>query len=163
MTTAKLGIAVRDLGGSELNWRLIRGANVAAERGLDVTMFYQDLVPPCLSPNFAVMPLVEAWGYDGLMVATTLATAKKMVSFPRVASRLFYVWDLEWLRMPNRQFHVLDAVYNGATLVLAARCEEHRRVIEDAWGRSVDFVVPDADIISLLNAATEYHEYATPF
>lgn len=148
----RLGIMVRDLGASELNWRLVRQANTNAE-ALDTIFFYDELLPSPTVLLGASMPSVEAWGYDGPVVATTLSTAKKLANLPAASARLFYAWDLEWLRLAAPPYRALREVYGDERLTLVARTAEHASLLEDLWGRTVAAVVPDADIKTLLEIA----------
>lgn len=143
----RLGVMVRDLGASELNWRLVRQANTMAT---DVVLFYDELMPSPMPLLCASMPSVEAWGYDGPVVATSLLTAKKLLNLPAVSSRLFYVWDLEWLRMESPPYRGLYEVYGDERLTLVARTREHASLMEDLWGRAVARVVPDADLAAIV-------------
>jgi hypothetical protein len=143
---------VRDLAASELNWRLVRGANALMAEGTPVTFFYEDPLPPCLAPQGPALPAVDAWGCRLPLVATSLSTARKLAGFPAARRRLFYLWDLEWLRMRERPFHALHAVYGDGRLELVCRCEDHRKLVEDVWCRPVAAVVPDADIRELLKS-----------
>lgn len=147
----KLGVLVRDLGPSQFNYYCIRNANVALKSGkvADFVAFYENLTKPCLTPNFAIMQAAEAWGYDGVLVATTLSTAEKLIRFPSAQRKLFYVWDLEWLRMGQKSYRALQAVYGHSRLRLLARSAEHARLIGEVWNREAA-IVDDFDLPALL-------------
>lgn len=131
----RLGIAVRDLGATELNWRLIKQAN--AMRNWDITFFIEESLPPCVNLNAAVMRLSEMWGYSGPIVATTLSTAKRLAICPSPSAKLLYAWDLEWLRMYPRPFKALHSAYNDSKLRIVARTDEHARLFDKLWGAKV--------------------------
>ena len=144
----RLGIAVKNLGVSELNWRLARQANEL--RGWDVTFFCEDNVPPAFGVRGSVMRLHEGWGFTGPVIATNLLVAERVANFPGPPGKLLYAWDLEWLRLNPRPFRTLRAVYTHPRLRVAARTEEHARLLDDLWGVAVAGVVPKADLPSLL-------------
>jgi len=150
----KLGIAVNDLGASQLNFLLIQRANelVGSRRDLDIILFYENIVRPCLPMNFAVMQIAECWGFDGPVVATTFNTAEKLLRFPSSPRKLFYVWDLEWTRMRQKLFRSLLSVYGNPDLTLLARCQDHADAIRQCWNREA-LVVEDCDLDRIIEVA----------
>lgn len=148
----KLGFCVRDLGPSQLSYCLVKNANALLRDRptLDIIAFFETPTPACLPANFAQMPLSEGWGYDGVMVATTFGTAKKLLSFPGPLAKCFYVWDLEWTRGSGKSYEEQAAVYRHKDLRLLARGPDHSLVIEQCWNRPVAGLVPDVDLHSLL-------------
>lgn len=152
----RLGIAVPSLGAGHLSYVLVRNVNQLLRRGYDtdVVLFYENLTRPGLWPDCAVMQMAEAFGYDAPMIATSLSTAEKLLRFPGPAKRVFYVWDLEWLRLGNqKQFEHLQSVYGNTRLMLVARSRDHARVLENAWNRPVAAIVEDFALKPLLEIA----------
>jgi hypothetical protein len=148
----KLGIAVSHLGASQLGFYLARSANalLAQGREYEVVVFYQDLQPPCFEPRFSCQPIQEAFGFDGVMVATSFATAQAVSRFPSASKRLWYLWDLDWLRMLNKDYRSLAGVYRDERLSVLARSEDHAKAFENVWLRPVAGIVPDFDLQKLL-------------
>lgn len=154
----KFGVLVNDLGPGQLATRLLTQANalVASRADLDVLVLYEALRRPCVDPAFATMQVAEGYAFDGPMVATTASTAEKLARFPAVPRKLFYAWDLEWLRphlARGRSFADWRRVYGNPDLVLVARCDDHARVLANAWNREVA-VVEHFDLEHLLALAT---------
>lgn len=147
----KLGVAVNNLGPSQLAFRLITQANdlVSERTDLDIIAFYERVAPPCVMLNIATMPMVESFSYDGAVVATDLSTAQQLAGAAAPASKFFLVWDLEWTRMPQKDFRSLRSIYGDERLRLLARSEDHAKAISDAWNRSAD-VVGDLDLERIL-------------
>lgn len=151
----KLGIAVKDLGPSQLGYYLTRNVNAAllANPILDITAFFENQVPPALAANFATMPMYEAWGFAGNIVATTFLTAQKAQKCQAPARKFFYVWDIEWARFHTRRsYEEWSSVYRDPALSLLARSAEHKALIESCWNRPVVAVVDDMNINQLLEA-----------
>jgi hypothetical protein len=142
---SKLGFIVPDLGPSQLSFGLIKAANdaVAVNPGLCVTVFYENIRLPCVCPHFACMHVAEAYLFDGSLIATSFSAAEKMARMPSSPRKLFYVWDLDWLRPWRRQsFNEHALVYGNESIELLARSGDHAKVIAQAWNRSVA-VTPD--------------------
>jgi len=149
----KLAVAVTNLGPTQLNYFMIARVNqlMGQRHDVDFIAFYENLFRPCVpTMNFASMQLVEAYGYDGTIIATTLLTADKVLKFPGPKRKLFYVWDLEWLRIQDKHYSTLKSIYANPNIALIARSKEHQRAIEDCWNRNVSYVVDDFNIEAIV-------------
>jgi len=139
----RVAFAVPTLGSSQFAYSLIRQANLqVATRSADVAVFFESAVRPCIQPAFACMQLAEGWNYDGVVVATSLQTARAVLNFPHPKSRYFYVWDLEWLRYPC-VYRDVQAIYGSPQLRLIARSQDHAELIEDVWNTRVHGIAAD--------------------
>lgn len=142
----KIGFLVNNLGGSQLAYYLIRNVNFHLDKNylIDVIAFYENLTKPCVPMSFASMPINEAWNYQAdAIIATNLATAAKLLSFPTPAKKIFYVWDIEWLRLKQRYFRELRGIYSSPKIELWARSASHAELISDCWNKDVKGVVND--------------------
>lgn len=139
---AKLAIAVSNLGPSQQNFCLIHQANGLLEKraDLDILVLFENVQKPCVPMNFACMHITEGWGYDGPVVATNLSTASKLLRFPCVSRKLFYPWDVEWLRLKQKAFNQLQGIYGHPDLKLLARSKDHAELMCRAWNRPVSLV-----------------------
>lgn len=151
----KLGIALDNLGHSQLAFYAIRNINalLAEGREHEVVVFYQELATPCITPRFAAMPIQEAFGFDGPLVATSYTTAEAVRGFPSSPRKLWYAWDLDWLRLAQKDYGSLARVYRDPRLSVLARSADHAQAIEGVWLRPVAGVVPDFDLKLLLHHA----------
>lgn len=151
----KLAFLVPDLGPSQLSFRLISQINSFAENhvGFDFCVLYESLQRPCLTMNFASMPIAEGWGFDGPVISTSLSTTRKMLGFPASPKKIFFVWDLEWLTMKDKTFRDLQEVYLNPELTLLSRCDDHAMVLWQMWGRKA-MVIPDFDLPQIIEVAT---------
>lgn len=153
----RIGFAVPDLGPSQLAFNLINNANIAVGTNhlTDVIAFYEHHRQPCIAMCFGAMQIMEAWGYEAPIVATSFNTAAKALRFPTASKKFFYVWDLEWLRGGPNSFEELCLVYRNMGLELVARSVEHKLAIESAWNRPVAAVIEDCDVEAFLRLANE--------
>lgn len=147
----RIGIIVDDLGGSQLNHRLISQVNSAVSPSLDIVVFYENMREACMPMNFATMHMSEAWGYGGTLIATTLSTAEKLASFPSAKSKYFAVWDLEWMRPKYKRPNYADMwkVYGDTGMKLLCRSESHKELIRNCWNRDA-LEIGDFDIEKIL-------------
>lgn len=148
----KVGILVNNLGRNQLAHALIDSVNTYLEGndGVDIITFTENVVHPCNVPKFAVMNLNEAWEYNGLVIATTLSTAKQALVFPGAKRRLFYVWDMEWIRAGDGDFDYYNSIYSNLDIDLVARSDAYARILERCWNRPVKAVVENFNVGELI-------------
>ena len=147
-----INILVPNTGASQLSFFLIKELNTLTKTRpeIDSILFYENKHKNCLPTNFSVMQIAEAWGQSGAIIATTLSTARKLQKIP-AKKKMFYVWDLEWLRNAGeKSYEKYSSVYGDSSLCLVARSEHHKKAIENAFNRSVEHVVSDFNMQNIL-------------
>jgi hypothetical protein len=148
----KFGILVKDLSASQLVYTLVRSVNelVQTHKDLDIIIFYENYVLPCMMPQVVTMQLFEAWGFNAPIIATDLSTVSKLINFPGSATKFFYVYDLEWIRYKNKSFHDFVNVYSHPYIDVIARSQSHAKIIEDCWNIKVQHIMDDFENNKLL-------------
>lgn len=153
----KFGVLLDDLTMSQKTWLFIEQANkkLAESVNLDCVAFIKNLSPICIRPNFGVMFLHEMWNFDGVLVATDIPSAEQLTKIVSRAKKIFYVWDLEWIR-PVHQGGQKDFVRNvdvfrNNELKLVARNRDHSKEISKYCNRNVDSINSNFDIDKLMN------------
>jgi hypothetical protein len=146
-----LGFLVSSLGRSQMAYHLLHEGSVrlGPERGLDVVVFQQNMDVTWATPTFAVMNICEAYDFRGVAVATDVATARSLTRFPGPSGRLFYVWDLEWMRGEPADYDALAAAYRDERVSLVARSPSHARLIEECWNRAPCGIAENFNLLSL--------------
>lgn len=91
------------------------------------------------------MPVSEIYGFDGVLITTDLNTTQKALNAFGWTKILFYIWDLEWLRMPQKRWHDLIGIYGNEKLSLVCRSEEHLKAVRQCWNIEPIGVVEDFD------------------
>lgn len=138
----KLAFFVPTLSASQLSYSLISNINKFYESGknhnVDITVFYEHESLPCVSPDFMISNSVDAFGYVGNLISTTLSTAHKALRFPS-AKHSFYVYDLEWTELRSKQYEIISEIYQSPRR-LFSRSKDHSNIIKSVWGR------PAADV-----------------
>ncbi len=152
----KLGMIINNLGSSQLAFGAINSGNqfVKQEERSDFILFYYELAPECAKPEFMVCNLAEAMNYNGSLIATNLNSAARILEFPGTQSKYWYCWDLDWLRMQNRDYDELRKVYESPRLKLIARSERHAKIIRNAWRDPVG-IVENANVQQLWNVVKQ--------
>ena len=151
---SKISFLVPHTGSSQLAFFLINELNKMAETNpeIDAIIYHENKHRNCIPANFAVMSLSDAWANEGPVIATSLSTAKKMGSFAS-ERKIFYVWDIEWIRnnhMQTFQYEQYSDVYTDSSLELIARSESHAKIIENAFNKKVSHIVSDFNMSEIL-------------
>lgn len=147
-----INILVPNTGASQLSFFVIKELNSLTKTRpeIDSILFYENKHKNCLPTNFSVMQISEAWGQSEAIIATTLSTARKLQKIP-ARKKIFYVWDLEWIRdSSQKSYEKYSNVYGDKSLTLVARSEHHKLAIENAFNRAVEHVVSDFNMQNIL-------------
>lgn len=143
----KIGFYLPHLGASQAAFYAINTANyLFGKPDLDVTIFYQELFQPCSKPLCATLNGSEVWTFDGILITTNINTTIMATNALSPKRRLFYVWDLEWLRPNNKDFFYNIQAYRNPKVELVARTLAHAQVIENYANRPVNAIIPDFNI-----------------
>jgi len=146
-------VLVPNTGANQISFCLINQINKLFESNpeIDVMVFYENIHKNCIPANFAAMEISHAFNHKGPMIATTLSTAQKLISFAS-EKKFFYVWDLSWIRnsMQVSNYESYNSIYTNTSLELIARSESHKKAIENCFNRKVNHVVSDFNIKEML-------------
>lgn len=147
----KLSFILSDLGHKQSVFYVANEMNKAVleHKGITPILFYESLAPPVMRFLFPTMNISEVFCYDGIVVATTLSTANRLLNVPGPKRKLFYVWDLEW--MGNvMNVELVSSLYNAPQIDLVARSEDHAKVLERVFNRKPVGVVNDYNLDDFL-------------
>ena len=100
----------------------------------DFVVFYDVPAPQFMPILFPIMQMAEAWSFDGSVTATNLQLAQRMLSFPGPKQKHYYMWDLEWTLLPNKNYESLANVYRNSHINLLTRAPSHHKMVRDVWG-----------------------------
>lgn len=150
----RINFLVDDVGASQLAYYLLTELNrlVRTRNDINPTVFYSSLTDHCIKPiEFNMMMMVEAFDHPGPTVATSLPTAGRLIAMPRPHPKIFYVWDLEWMRYANINWSSVNRLMTHEDLKLIARSTSHKKAIENCFDVEVDAVVQRCAIDDILN------------
>lgn len=146
MYDKKINFLTENIGANQCAFFMIQAANKLSESAdFAPTIFYEELHRPCMQPCVPTMLAIEAWAQPGITIATSMSTALKLLKFPAPAKKVFYIWDLNWLRHPvefgplGRLFSSTE-IFCNREITIIARCQDHADVISNNFNRSVDYI-----------------------
>lgn len=150
----QVGFLVPHVGAGQLGYSLITQLNKVSENlykyNLDPIVYYETMHMQLLPHAFATMQIVECWDQTHPVIATSLSTAEKMITFPNPQRKLFYVWDVEWLRRPHNHYFRTRNIVTNEAVEIVARGSHHATLIENCFNRKVTNIVDDFEIESFM-------------
>lgn len=146
MSKKTIGIWLSGIGPSQLALETVSSANRAVGAGHDVILFLNNIYPPVLEPKCVCMSPAEIFDFPGVVVATSLELAHKLLSMPGPKEKHYYIHDLDWLRGPNRNYEAFASIYQNEKLGLITRSNEYSKIIKNVWGRHTK-VVAQGDFV----------------
>ena len=151
-TRKQLGFLVQDLHASQLGYYLVKNLNeLCVERpDIEPIVFFDRVAPYCKTPQFACMNMAEAWGYNGIVIATSALLANILVNMPCPRVKYLYAWDLDWLRGQNRPYALFNKLFHEPSLKLIARSQNHIDIIRNDFNIKVKDIMDDFNWRQLL-------------
>ena len=150
----KLGFAVNSLAPSQLSYYLVREVNrylgESKNANVDVVIFRQDIDVPRQMPICATMSISEIWGFNGILISTSVGTALKAISAPGPARKIFYPYQLEWIRPQQTHYSTFVKAYTSETMDIVTRNQDHANIIANCFNRKSIGHVEDFNIKELL-------------
>ena len=140
-------IVLNSLSNSDLAFVSINqvGHELNQETDTDCLFLTEEKHPPCIPIPCARMNISEVYSCKGLLISTSLSTANTVAKAIVEAEKVFYVWDLEFLR-GKKDFVDNVKIYRNPALTLIARSQSHADAIENYCNRKPDFIIPDLNI-----------------
>lgn len=148
----KIGIILPSLTTSQQSYLTISRINEMAlnQPGYDYIIFSQTIDQPCMKPACAIMNIGEIWSFDGLLISTTLYNTQMSASAVNNAKKVFYVWDLEWLRQSKDYIENLYT-YRNENINLVCRSQEHSDMVKNYSNRRPDAIIEDFNLRKIID------------
>ena len=144
-----LNFVIDNLTKSQASFYLIKELNKRHE-DISPIVFVENLAPMLLRPSFPIMQIAELWNHTGTTIATTTATAFKILNYPGPTRRILYLWDIYWLRGRRRVYEPYVNLFDDKRLEIIVRSQSHKRVFENCFNRQVLGVVEDFNMEGFL-------------
>lgn len=147
---SNIGIIIPDVSNSEMTFYTVNQCHYAKQfSNYEPYIFVEDLQPPCMQIMCACMNLSEIFSFTGTLIATNLKNANIMAKAKINAKKIFYVWDLEFLRRGNNNFAQNNEIYRNKDIKIVCRSEEHAKVFANYANRKPDLIVPNINIVEI--------------
>lgn len=126
----KIGIVLNNLYVNQLAYDVLSQEH----ENYDISIFYEENTPVLIPPKGAIYLLHEIFSYDGLLIATNLDHASLISKCVKSFTKVFYVWDLEWIR--NKKDFISNInIYRNNNLILVTPSEDYRRELKNYCNR----------------------------
>tara|TARA_R110000824_G_scaffold7728_2_gene34974 strand:+ start:15285 stop:15740 length:456 start_codon:yes stop_codon:yes gene_type:complete len=135
----KLGILLDSPGKTQEFQSLSTELNKLSCSDIDIIVFYAEYGIIPTQTNFALMQMVYAFDYDGILISTNHYTTSIMKNVLRCKKKFFYVWNLEWIYKPLN-FSQIESLYTSPDINLLARSKSHADVLERTWQKPVAII-----------------------
>lgn len=133
-----VGVILKSLYGSQLAFELTKQLN-----RMNGCVFVENTSPITIPCNFSIFDLHRLWRFEGMAVATTLASAKVLAKARINAHKVFYIWYPEFLT--NKDFEYNVEIYRDEELTLFTRSEPYADIIENYANRR-PIVIPNINL-----------------
>jgi len=137
----KIGIVTPKLDTSQAGLCITLNLNKLCEKynGVEASVFVQEYGKFVVSPNFPVMQIRDAWGFNGILISTNIDTTKFLYNIPGPSKKFLYVWELEW--MSNNHTHEeLSEIYQNKEIELIGRSKHYNTLITNLWKPPIDIM-----------------------
>lgn len=150
----KLGILVKNVESSDLTFAITQF--VEKHQDVDVVIFYKNLGRPYFDIPCPQISIADLYGFYGSVVATDLDTARILINSIGPYQKIFYPWDLEWLRLKMFNYKQLNSVYNSSELVKVARSDDHADQLYATFDAHYDVELTFGDLLDLVEPSRDY-------
>lgn len=114
--------------------------------------FYIGLSTVCTKTDFATMGIYYAQHFSGPeynLIATSLKTLEVMKNLNVNARKIFYCWDLEWIRLNAGVLDYTKTTSLFKNVEIVARSKSHAENIENYSNCKVKYILDDWNIKEL--------------
>jgi hypothetical protein len=149
----KLAFSVNNLSSSQKNMLMIKNINAFVQDNplVDICVFIENIIPPCLYCNFAVYHISQAQIYDGTIVSSDYRTFLNTSKTKR-PNHIYYMYDIEWKQQYHGEWNYKNEEFKDVIVGVkkATRCENYKEIINAEFGLNDVSVIKDFDIEKLL-------------
>lgn len=147
-----IGIILPSMEISQLAYEVITTINqeIMTSSPYDYRIFFEELSIQCVQPLCATMNVNEIWGYNGLLISTTLENTMYGLNLAGNVQRVFYIWDMEWLRN-NKNYLQNLSILRHPSLMLISRSEHAAKELENYSNRRPNIIMPRLTLKGLMN------------
>lgn len=147
----QIGICISNIAPNQLTYEITNSLNAAVKaRALkdDVVIFYENRGLYFPTPMCSQMGMSETWGFDGILIATSISTAEKIARAPSQHNKYLFAYNLEWLNQQLFAYEPLVGLVGQFRII--TRTEEHKKLWLNNFNQEPFGVLERANITQLL-------------
>jgi hypothetical protein len=129
-----VGIILPHLGASQLTEEVLNSISDGKNR---YVLYYENLANPYRPIPYMNTNITETVHFKGRLIATTLFSASYILSNLNYTEKIFYIYELEWLK-GRRDFLENLKTYRNQDIKLYTRSEEYSKLIGNYCNRKVE-------------------------
>jgi hypothetical protein len=150
----KLGVIVDQLVVNQSNHFLIKNLNwLSQNKNIDCCIFYNELNNMVLPITFGCFHINEIYDYHGIVISTTLTSTKRLLSCPGPTKKYFYIWTLDWMKLPKFDFDHISEMYLSDEVDLIVRSNRYSNVLEHCF-KKPKFIIDNWNAVQLAELCT---------
>lgn len=147
----KTAVLLNDTNISDMNYHVMSELNNVVGGENDVFLLVDNVSSRVIQSNFAIINSSRVSSvYNGIVIATSLSTAKTLIKAPTNSVKVFYVYEMDWVNGVFDYNEVYD-VLNDPNLIVICRSEFEKSLLENNFGRVSDFVVKEFKLGEIWN------------
>lgn len=144
----KIGVMVDDTTMSDAHYSVMTELNNRVGGLHDIFLITSNVSAKIIKNDFAIMNSTRAANiHNGLIIATSLATAFNLKNLVSNSKKVFYIYELEWLYQLSDYDMIHDILNSGLTLI--CRSQRHAEVLKNNFNVSVDKILPTFNLDEL--------------
>lgn len=149
----KIGVILSHTERSQAAYTLIRNINRLVVTNSDISpiIFTEEVTRCCMIPSCPILNMADIWGFDGTVVATNLNNIQTLINSPGPSKKVFYVWDLEWLRLMNYPIMYSDLynIFSNPKITVVPRSTSHQAILQNNFNIKTHQPILDFDLDAL--------------
>lgn len=132
----KIGIVSENFGASQQAFTIINSANEFAKNNTNCCILFNlEYVPHCIKSDVCVMNVSELFGYSACIISCCLESTKFSLKASGNGPRIFYIWDIFFLRKGSEIYDENIKVLTNSELLLVCRSNDHADMVENYCNR----------------------------
>lgn len=123
----------------------------------DILIFFKNNGKPYVYPQCPMMNICDLYGYTGSVVATSIDTARILISAVGPQQKIFYPYDL-WTSLPSFSYGSLASVIKHPSLEKFCRSENHQNLIDNNFDEAYNTVENFDGLLPFIKEGNDYLE-----
>lgn len=142
MSIKSFGVLINNLGNDDKSSKLTENINLLLNNRYiySPTIFFLHRTEPKALCRCLQIQQNHAWGYDGTLIATDISSAMILKECVRAKRKIFYIYDLEWMKLDVLIYRELCKIYKNPEIDLIVQNQEQYEIVSKCWKTPVGIV-----------------------